>query len=158
MRPRRNSSHLLSCLDKPSHLLCNGLSVLAGLAMRSKSAFVQRAGPSASQPRIQTRSPPGIMATMADTSSLTVSVQPCPGRDISLSSVRGKRATSHHHLASEGQGSEINFQCGGTECCVSQVLGTRSNESPRQFDGDPVAAMNDGHHQHMMVRASVLPH
>jgi len=58
----------------------------------------------------------------------------------------------------ESQVTEIDLQGSSVECRMPEVLGARTNESPRWSDDDVVAAMNGGHHQHIMVMAGMLPY
>jgi len=98
-----------------------------------------------------------IMMRMADALSCTISAHTHSARN--LAPILGPDASDLLAITfSESQVTEIDFTSSSAERCTPQVLGTRTHESPRQFDGDPIAAMNDGHHQHIIVTAGMLPY
>lgn len=95
--PRRNSSHLLSCLERPSHFLRHGLSVLAGLAMRSESPLLRSSRPECIAAPHSNKIATWIMVTMADVFSCTISAHTHLQRGISLPFFAATRVTSGHH-------------------------------------------------------------
>lgn len=94
--PRLNSPHLLSCLEKPSHFLCHGLSVLAGLAMRSESGLVSTSRPQCIAAPHSNKITTWIMVTMANAFSCTISAHTHLQRENSLPFFAARRAIAGH--------------------------------------------------------------